>query len=118
MALKKLSHLNDWHVSDRNEDVRGKVLYERDGDRVGKINDMLVDTDAKLVRTVILDNGERFSVDDIDITKDGVYLKTTHAGAHTGTHTGMHTDTHTGAHTEPRVKIYRGGESSSTRPRA
>ncbi|QDG53526.1 PRC-barrel domain containing protein [Persicimonas caeni] len=107
MALKKLSHLDDWHVSDRKEDVRGKVLYERDGGRIGKIDDMLVDTDAKLVRTVILDNGERFSVDDIDITSDGVYL-----------HKGTHTQGHTQTHTEPRVKIYRGSESSSTRPRA
>lgn len=111
MALKKLSHLDDWHVSERKEDIRGKVLYERDGDRVGKIDDMLVDTDAKLVRTVILDNGERFSVEDIDITNDGVYLRKS-------THTGAHTTTPTGTHSESRVKIYRGGESTSTRPRA
>ncbi len=99
MALRKLSELNEWRVSNHNEDIRGKVLYERDGDRVGKIDDMLVDTDAKLARTVILENGERFSVDDIDIESDGVYLRQA-----------------TRTHTEPRVKVYRGGESSPTRP--
>jgi sporulation protein YlmC with PRC-barrel domain len=82
MALHRLSELEDWHVSDRDEDIRGREIYARGGDRLGKVEDMLVDTDAELVRTIILDNGERYSVEDIEIENDGVFLETKHDQPH------------------------------------
>jgi sporulation protein YlmC with PRC-barrel domain len=104
MALRKLSELADWQVSDEGEDIRGHEVYERDGGRLGTVDEMLVDTDAKLVRSIILDNGQRFSADDIDIEGNRVYLSKEHAG-----------QTH--AH-RPKVEVYRheGGTSRPTAP--
>lgn len=103
MALRKLSELADWKVSDKDEDIRGHEVYERDGGRLGTVDEMLVDTDSKLVRSIILDNGERFSADDIDIEGNRVYLSKEHLGR---------TQTQ-----RPKVEIYR-NEGGSTRPTA
>lgn len=103
MALKRLSELDDWKVSDQDYDIRGSQLRDRDRNALGTIDDLVVDTDKEYVTELILDNGEQISADHIDIKDDGVFL----------------TRGHTAASSErpSRVRIYgKSGGRTSTRP--
>ncbi|HET6566364.1 MAG TPA: PRC-barrel domain-containing protein [Rhodothermales bacterium] len=71
MAVQPLSDLYDWHLVHEDQDIRGwKVLDDR-GTEIGRIDELLVDTDSEVVDRIRLDNGEEFSARDIEI-EDGV----------------------------------------------
>ncbi|MES2733777.1 MAG: PRC-barrel domain-containing protein [Bacteroidota bacterium] len=48
--LYKLSELNDFEVSPNNPDVRGWTLIGLDGERIGEVDELIVDTEAEKVR--------------------------------------------------------------------
>ncbi len=74
MTIQRLSKLADWRVKHKEQDVRGLDLWEREGARVGTIADMVVDTDARLVTSVVLEDGRHVAAEDIDIEGSKVYL--------------------------------------------
>ncbi len=74
MAVQRLSKLADWRLVDESQDLRGRPLYDRDGNRVGTIDDMLVDTDEEIVRWVRLDDGRRVAAEALNIEEGGVFL--------------------------------------------
>lgn len=57
--LMPLSRMDDFKVADDDEDVRGWTVIARDGERIGEVDDLLVDADAGRVRflSVELDRG-------------------------------------------------------------
>lgn len=57
--LYKLSELKDFEISPNNPDVRGWSLIGLDGERIGKVNELIVDTKARKVRYL-----------DIEVDKD------------------------------------------------
>lgn len=69
--VRKLAGLNDWQLEDSDQDLRGKALMTSDGREVGKIDDMLADTDAERIVGLRLDDGRVVNVDSVDI-RDGV----------------------------------------------
>jgi len=57
--LYKLSEVKDFEISPNNPDVRGWTLIGLDGERIGKVSDLIVDTKAQKVRYL-----------DIEVDKD------------------------------------------------
>ena len=51
-GLVPLSDAHDFKVAEGNRDVRGWTVRTRDGEKVGKVNDLLVDTNALRARYV------------------------------------------------------------------
>jgi sporulation protein YlmC with PRC-barrel domain len=49
-SLYKLSELKDFEISPNNPDVRGWTLIALDGERIGKVKELIVDTKARKVR--------------------------------------------------------------------
>lgn len=55
-TLTKLSD-SDLTLSDPTEDVRGRTVRDRDGDDLGKVDDLLVDADEHRVRFLRVEHG-------------------------------------------------------------
>jgi len=53
--LMPLSRMDDFEVADGDKDVRGWSVIARDGERIGKVDDLLVDTNAQRVRYLGVD---------------------------------------------------------------
>ena len=53
--LTPLSALNDFEVADNDSDVRGWDVIASDGQRIGEVQEMLVDTSARRVRYLVVD---------------------------------------------------------------
>lgn len=53
--LMPLSRMDDFKVADEDKDVRGWTVIARDGERIGKVDDLLVDANARRVRFLGVD---------------------------------------------------------------
>lgn len=53
--LMPLSRMSDFKVADGDQDVRGWKVVARDGDTIGKVDDLLIDTTARRVRYLGVD---------------------------------------------------------------
>jgi len=53
--LMPLSRMSDFKVTDNDQDVRGWKVVARDGDTIGKVDDLLIDTTARRVRYLGVD---------------------------------------------------------------
>jgi uncharacterized protein (TIGR02271 family) len=53
--LMPLSRMSDFKVADNDQDVRGWKVVARDGDTIGKVDDLLIDTNARRVRYLGVD---------------------------------------------------------------
>lgn len=53
--LMPLSRMDDFKVADGDKDVRGWTVIARDGERIGKVDDLLVDATARRVRYLGVD---------------------------------------------------------------
>ncbi len=65
MARVPLSQLEGWTLENRENDVRGWPLRDANGQTLGVITELLVNTDTHLVETLTLDNGMEVSTKDI-----------------------------------------------------
>lgn len=74
MARKPLSQLPDWELEHKEEDIRGKTLQDESGKQLGKVSDMILDTDIECAVEVVLDNGSRYPADRIDIRNGKPFL--------------------------------------------
>lgn len=54
-GLMPLSRLSDFKVAEHDQDVRGWKVVARDGDTIGKVDDLLVDTNTRRVRFLGVD---------------------------------------------------------------
>jgi len=76
-----LSDLDEYRLVDEDQDIRGWKLMDRAGNELGKIDELIVDTAAERVDTVRLESGVEYSVRDLTIGDDIVYLDTVETGA-------------------------------------
>jgi len=53
--LMPLSRMSDFKVSDNDQDIRGWKVVARDGDTIGKVDELLIDTTAQRVRYLGVD---------------------------------------------------------------
>lgn len=55
-AMIRLSD-TDLTIPDRDEDIRGRAVIDRDGEKLGKVTDLLVDDAARHARFLIVQHG-------------------------------------------------------------
>lgn len=92
MAHVLFGDTDDWKLDDENQDIRGWEVRDANGAPVGRVGGMAVDTERKVVDTIILEDGSRFLADDVTLS-DGVVYVTTYgapAGVATRPYTGSH----------------------------
>lgn len=88
MARDFLSHMDDWKLTDDSQDIRGRVVRTPDGRELGKVQDLVADTDTELVDVAILDTGAEYPVRDLEIRPDDVVLRSGSGAADYPAHTG------------------------------
>jgi len=74
MARTKISSTRDWELIDSDQDIRGRELWDAHGHKLGTIDDLVVDTDAQRVDSVVLESGDEFRADHLSIAEDAVYV--------------------------------------------
>lgn len=68
--LYKLESLDKYELEHKSQDLRGKTLITPEGEKVGRVDDMLVNTDSECVEALRLDDDRVIDVDHVDI-RDG-----------------------------------------------
>lgn len=68
-----LTDLDDYHLVNDDQDVRGQPLFTRTGRRLGIVERMLVDRDQERVAALVLDDGGAIPVEEVEI-QDGRVL--------------------------------------------
>lgn len=78
MARIPLSETGGWHLRFDEQDIRGFEAVGERGERLGRtVEDLILDTDAERVATVVLDDGTEVDADDVSIGDGVVYLTQT-----------------------------------------
>jgi uncharacterized protein YrrD len=57
LATLSLLHDSDLTVTDPDEDIRGRTVKDKDGNEMGKIDDLLFDADVQKVRYIRVESG-------------------------------------------------------------
>ncbi len=65
---------SDRELEDGEPDIRGWPVENRAGNRVGTVDDLLLNTETELVDALALDSGEKYPVEDVEIGDKNVYL--------------------------------------------
>jgi stress response protein YsnF len=60
-----LSRLQSWKLDHKEEDVRGWAVQAPDGQPLGTVNDLVIDTDTKRVHQIVLRDGKRLPAHDL-----------------------------------------------------
>lgn len=72
--LTALERLDRWELEHDSQDVRGWPLLSSSGERIGTIQEMLVDRDRERVAAIRLDDGRALPVEPLEIRGDVVIL--------------------------------------------
>ncbi|NDP40628.1 MAG: PRC-barrel domain containing protein [Rhodoferax sp.] len=70
MAIKKLSELDDYKLTNSEQDCRGWRVVNASGTQIGTVREMLVDEERERVTEVVLDSGVHIPVNEISL-RDG-----------------------------------------------
>lgn len=89
MERVSLSDTGDWQLVNDGQDIRGYNVVDGNGQPLGTVASMLLDTDREQVTTLVLDNGTEVAVKDVTIGENVVYVD--------GVSSGMDADTMAGA---------------------
>ncbi|MEP0548996.1 MAG: PRC-barrel domain-containing protein [Rhodothermales bacterium] len=76
MKRVPLSNTGSWELSFDDQDVRGYEAVDADGNHVGEVDQMIVNTDEKRVDAIVLEDGTEYPARDISIGDGVVYLTT------------------------------------------
>ncbi len=76
MSRIKLSNTGSWGLKFDEQDVRGFDALDADGNKVGEVDNMIVNTDEKRVDAIVLEDGTEYPARDISIGDGVVYLTT------------------------------------------
>jgi sporulation protein YlmC with PRC-barrel domain len=120
MARDLLSKLDDWDLVYEEQDVRGRDVYDAGGNRIGEVRDMVADTDAARVVALVLDDGQQFDADLVEISDKRVVVHTTASlsDARTAGTPRVYSDVE-GTHLRPRTEsrdTYAGGTVAGGAP--
>lgn len=75
MAYAPLSDLSDWHLVHPEQDIRGWIVQDSSGVTIGRVDDLLVDTDNQLVESIRLDNGDEYPARNIEIGDKVIHVR-------------------------------------------
>lgn len=73
--LDKLETLGSWELENKSQDIRGRPLVTTQGQRIGVIDDLLVDKKDERVSAVRLDDGAACGVECLEIHPDKVIYR-------------------------------------------
>ncbi|OWK28126.1 hypothetical protein [Sphingomonas dokdonensis] len=74
--IRPLDALDHWKLSDADQDLRGTLLIDRHGARVGVVTDMLADVAQERIVALRLEDERIVNVDAV-VIRDGVPVLTT-----------------------------------------
>lgn len=74
MTRELLSQLSDWQLVHDSQDIRGQTLYDADGRPLGKIDNLIVNTDTEYVDAIVVD-GREIPANALEIGDNTVYLR-------------------------------------------
>ncbi len=74
MAYVELSKTDDYELTHEDQDVRGWEVRDAAGKPIGRVDDMIIDTEMERVDRIRLDNGTTVLAKDIFIGENTVYL--------------------------------------------
>lgn len=94
MALVALSKQDDYDLTNSDQDCRGWTVTDTDGNPLGKVTDMIVDTEAEHVDSIVLDSGAQVPAANIALRNGKVLVRGAAAGG-TGTAAAMRETTTT-----------------------
>ena len=57
LATLSLLRDSDLTVADPDEDIRGRIVRDKDGKEMGKIDDLMIDADVQKVRFLLVESG-------------------------------------------------------------
>lgn len=83
MSRTLFSSAGDWELADGTPDIRGYVALDGAGAPVGRVESLIVDTDAEMVSAIRLDTGDEVPAFDVTIGQGVVYLAGAIPGAAT-----------------------------------
>jgi uncharacterized protein (TIGR02271 family) len=75
MTRAPLSQLDDWVLENKDQDIRGRTVKDESGTPIGKVDEMIVNTDTGYVDAIVLEDGAEIPTSDIRIENDAVYLR-------------------------------------------
>ena len=81
----RLRDLSDWKLADHDQDIRGWPVKDETGRELGRVDDMIVDTETRHVETVTLSSGAEIPVSALDIREHEVQLDKDYAARFAGT---------------------------------
>ena len=74
MARIPLDQNDDWQLADGGQDVRGWDVRAQDGNALGPIDRLIVNTETEAVEAVVLADGSQYEVDDLRFEDGVAYL--------------------------------------------
>ena len=74
MAKTPLSKSDEYELVDKKRDIRGWQVQDHTGRVLGKVDELIVDTERELVTHVVLDNKAQYSIRDIELVDDRIVL--------------------------------------------
>jgi len=77
MARVPLSNTGSWKLSFDDQDVRGYEALDAEGNHVGEVDRMIVNTDEKRIDAIVLEDGTEHPARDVSIGGGVVYLTAT-----------------------------------------
>lgn len=77
MARERLSKTDDWELVHTEQDIRGWRAVDASGGELGTVEDLTLDTEAKLVESITLDSGAEYPASEIEIGDEVVYVEGT-----------------------------------------
>ncbi len=76
MSKISLNQSEEWQLVDEHQDARGRDVLDNHGKIIGRVEDMLLDTDSQQVYALKLDGGMEVMASEVRFARDGlVYIK-------------------------------------------
>ena len=67
---------DEWELDDNDQDIRGWEVCDANGTVIGRVGGMAVDTEQRVIDTIILEDGTRFRSEDVSLDDGIVYVST------------------------------------------
>ena len=74
MTRVRLEDADGWELSDHDQDIRGKEVWDASGHKLGVVETMVVNTELQKVDAVVLDTGTEYAARDLTLTDEVVYV--------------------------------------------
>ena len=99
---EELDSLSDWALDNESQDIRNRTLVTPAGEKIGVVQDLLVDRGQERVTAIRLEDGRCCGVERLEIEDDAVIYHAKGTGVAAGTAAGRHGDS---KHAEQRIPV-------------